>query len=158
MSAQTRPPQPTPHDAASDASRSTVPLSVYRELTGELRATRAKLDSLKQYNQQLVERNRRLQQELAAWREGEPSAAEDTEAGAANATPPSPQPPAFAQPSLPAEQWVAAEPPSAPSSAPSEGRTAGMSVWGIAITVSLIALTCFGLGFAIVYPLLGDRD
>ena len=41
-----------------------VPISVYRQLAGELQATQAKLTSLKLENQQLVQQNQQLRQEV----------------------------------------------------------------------------------------------
>ena len=42
-----------------------VPLSVYRDLVGELRATQAKLDTLTTKNQELVQENHLLRQEIS---------------------------------------------------------------------------------------------
>ncbi len=42
-----------------------VPLSVYRDLAGELQATQAKLDALTTKNQELVQENHLLRQEIA---------------------------------------------------------------------------------------------
>ena len=53
-------PQPTP----ANAYRPSVPISVYRELTAELQAAQAMLDSLNAQNQQLAKQNQQLRQEL----------------------------------------------------------------------------------------------
>jgi len=51
-------PQPAP------AYPSSVPISVFRELSAELQATRIMLESLNTQNQQLVQHNQRLRQEI----------------------------------------------------------------------------------------------
>ncbi|MFP4132688.1 MAG: hypothetical protein ACLFQP_01185 [Halothece sp.] len=43
----------------------TVPMSVYRELAGELQATKTQLDSLKQENQHLYQQNQSLRLEIS---------------------------------------------------------------------------------------------
>ncbi|MGF1478164.1 MAG: hypothetical protein ACFB4I_01555 [Cyanophyceae cyanobacterium] len=49
--------------AATTAYCPAVPISLYREVVGELQATKAQLDSLKCQNQQLVRQNQQLRQE-----------------------------------------------------------------------------------------------
>ncbi len=41
-----------------------VPISVYREATGELQATKIKLESLKVHNEQLIQQNQKLRREI----------------------------------------------------------------------------------------------
>ena len=43
----------------------TVPMSVYRELAGELQATKTQLDNLKQENQHLYQQNQSLRLEIS---------------------------------------------------------------------------------------------
>jgi uncharacterized phage infection (PIP) family protein YhgE len=49
---------------APQKNRPTVPMSVYRELAGELQSTKNQLDQLKQENQQLHQQNQRLRLEI----------------------------------------------------------------------------------------------
>lgn len=55
-----------PNSAAAPASgyAPTVPMSVYRELSAELQASKAMLDSLNQQNQQLARQNQQFRQEI----------------------------------------------------------------------------------------------
>lgn len=49
---------------AANSYRPSVPISVYRELSAELQATQAMLDSVNTQNQQLVQQNQQLRQEI----------------------------------------------------------------------------------------------
>lgn len=55
-------------DSSSSASSNnyspSVPISLYREVTAELQAAQAMLDSLKTHNQQLVQQNQQLRREV----------------------------------------------------------------------------------------------
>ncbi|MBD0344862.1 MAG: hypothetical protein ICV63_08560 [Coleofasciculus sp. Co-bin14] len=53
----------TPPTSTNKHSAS-VPISVYRELAGELQSTQAQLETLKAQNQQLVKQNQQLRQEV----------------------------------------------------------------------------------------------
>ncbi|KAF3887608.1 MULTISPECIES: hypothetical protein [Nostocales] len=55
----------TPSSATTPSYSPSVPLSVYRDLTSELHAVRANLDSLSAQNQQLVQENELLRQEIS---------------------------------------------------------------------------------------------
>jgi hypothetical protein len=59
-----RRPAPAPAPAAKLPSTASVPISVYRELSAELQATQAMLDSLHGQNQHLRKQNLHLQQEV----------------------------------------------------------------------------------------------
>lgn len=55
---------PTSNPQSTNPNRSSVPLYVYRELSAELQAAQAMLDSLNSHNQQLVKQNQQLRQEI----------------------------------------------------------------------------------------------
>jgi hypothetical protein len=55
----------TPSSVTSQAYSPSVPLSVYRDLAGELQAAQAMLDALSTKNQQLSQENQQLRQEIA---------------------------------------------------------------------------------------------
>jgi len=55
---------PNPPAAPTGGYAPTVPMSVYRELSAELQATKAMLDSLNQQNQQLTHQNHQFRQEI----------------------------------------------------------------------------------------------
>lgn len=54
----------TPTNSFAKASYSSVPLSVYRELAAELQATQAAINTLTTKNQQLTQENQLLKQEM----------------------------------------------------------------------------------------------
>lgn len=55
---------PNPPVAPAAGYAPTVPMSVYRELSAELQASKAMLDSLHQQNQQLARQNQQFRQEI----------------------------------------------------------------------------------------------
>lgn len=59
---------PQPETAKTPANNSgycpSVPISVYRELAGELQTTQSQLDSVKSQNQRLLKQNQQLRQEI----------------------------------------------------------------------------------------------
>ncbi|WP_448598860.1 hypothetical protein [Thermoleptolyngbya sp.] len=55
---------PNPPAAPTGGYAPTVPMSVYRELSAELQASKAMLDSLHQQNQQLARQNQQFRQEI----------------------------------------------------------------------------------------------
>lgn len=50
--------------SSSPSYAPSVPISLYREVTAELQATKAALEAIKQQNQQLTQQNRHLHQEI----------------------------------------------------------------------------------------------
>ncbi|NJK73463.1 MAG: hypothetical protein HC942_04015 [Microcoleus sp. SU_5_6] len=54
----------TSSSAGSNNYSPSVPISLYREVTAELQAAQAMLDSLKTHNQQLVQQNQQLRREV----------------------------------------------------------------------------------------------
>ncbi|MDY7012450.1 MAG: hypothetical protein SVX43_02410 [Cyanobacteriota bacterium] len=142
---------------ATQTSRASVPISVYRELASELQATEAQLNALKAQNQKLLEQNQRLRQKAiqlfvsaqqfqqlasTANEYGEPLTAPSHPEATEQFLPPQP----FSAPSDP-QNWVA-EIEEKPSRRPRQSQSSSeVSAWVLGTAVGLIVLTALGLGF-----------
>ncbi|MDY6785570.1 MAG: hypothetical protein SW833_23970 [Cyanobacteriota bacterium] len=141
----------------ANASRASVPISVYRELASELQGTQAQLDTLKTQNQQLLEQNQRLRKKaielFVSAQQFQQLASTSNEYGEPF-TPPNrlevqdqfPTPPLIPTVSD-SENWVA-EIEEKPSRRPSQSESSSeISAWVLGTAVGLIVLTALGLGF-----------
>ncbi len=158
------PSQPNPPSA--------VPISVYKELAAELQATRAMIESLNTRNQQLVQQNQMIRQEVervvqASFNlqqivdfttppeNGLNQTIADLSANSKGDLERSPQN------HLPQESdrvpfnGLFTEEPSRPQSIQKESKNLGNI--GIFLTVLIVVLTAFGLGFVAVKHLLPSR-
>lgn len=136
-----------------------VPLSVYRDLAGELQAARALASVLRGKNQQLKQHNRELQQEidtLAAVTDRIRALAQRSEGELERSEVSLPMSPVSLEDSAPAAASTAkatAPTPTvklAPVPAATGTRSAG---WGLAAVTLAIALLFAGLGFMALRPL-----
>lgn len=158
-----------------------VPISLYREVATELKATQAKMESLTQQNQQLTQQNQQLRVEIERVVQSALQLRQVADAHLPAPTLPAAssslqglelhfQPPLSAAPSHVADAIAPerAEPrPVAPNlfteqegklrqSSQTE-RTEKMGGWWLAIIICFIVVTAFGTGFLIVRPLLPSR-
>jgi hypothetical protein len=158
------PSQPNPASA--------VPISVYKELAAELQATRAMIESLNNRNQQLIQQNQMIRQEV----ERVVQASFNLQQIVDFTTPPehglnqtiadlsahsnrdlerSPQNHLSTESDRPLSNELFTEEPSRPQSIQKESKTLGNM--GILLTVLIVVLTAFGLGFVTVKQLLPSR-
>jgi hypothetical protein len=134
-----------------------VPMSVYKELAAELQATRAMVDSLNQKNQQLQQQNQTIRQEVERVVQASfnlQQIVEFTNPVVAAAEP-------FARSTaldpLLSNQWHTEEP-SRPYKIPKEPKQPrDLGNFGVALTILVVVLTAFGLGFVAVKQLLPSR-
>lgn len=162
--------------------RPSVPISVYKELSAELQAAQAMLDSLNSQNQQLAKENQQLRQEIekvvqsalhaqqvvtsfpsGSRVEVSPPPIEPEIRTAPNALTPKrrpPQPPPLkAEPALltdSSESLVIEQEEGRYRRPTKPERSADVSGWWLIIVIFLIVATAFGTGFLIVRPLLNN--
>jgi hypothetical protein len=137
-----------------------VPMSVYKELAAELQATRAMVDSLNQKNQQLLQQNQTIRQEVERVVQASFNLQQivefTTPVGAATGAEPSFSRSLAPDPLL-SNQWHTEEP-SRPYKIPKEPKQPrDLGNFGVALTILLVVLTAFGLGFVAVKQLLPSR-
>lgn len=134
-----------------------VPISVYKELATELQATRAMIESLNNRNQQLVHQNQMIRQEV----ERVVQASFNLQQIVDFTTPPeNGLHPTIADLSAdsdnrPLSTQLFTEEPSRPQSIEKHSKNLGNM--GILLTVLIVVLTAFGLGFVAVKHLLPSR-
>jgi len=161
------------------SSAPSVPISVYKELAAELQATRAMIESLNTRNQQLVHQNQMIRQEVErvvqasfnlqqivdfttpsenglnqtiadlsthSNRDGERSP-QNHPHQESNPVPP--------QDARPLSNKLFTEEPSRPQNV--QKRSKSMGNMGVFLTVLIVVLTAFGLGFVAVKHLLPSR-
>lgn len=152
-----------PPAANSSTYRPSVPISVYRELAGELQHKEEQLKALQVQNQQLLQHNQRLHQEvekLGAWAQKvqqltnayDPQGRPKEQPPVVNATPPTLEPQPVATPEPPAVV-PSPTPDNAKNQNTSGESSRDVSAWLLGIAVALIILVCFGLGFLVMRPL-----
>jgi TolA-binding protein len=159
---------------------SAVPISVYKELAAELQATRAMIESLNNRNQQLVQQNQMIRQEVervvqASFNlqqivdfttppeNGLNQTIADLSASLNPGLAPSPQnhlpmesdPLQVSPGARPPFNELFTEEPSRPQSIQKQSKDLGNM--GILLTVLIVVLTAFGLGFLAVKQLLPSR-
>lgn len=142
----------------------TVPMSVYRELAGELQTTKKQLDGLKQQNQQLYQQNqslrlevsqliqavRKLEDTLNSWEETSPSHWQETEQTAeANHYYDFPEPPQE-------ENWLTHQEENYPRQKERYQSSQEVNGWFLAAAVVMIVFTFAGIGFMVARPLMND--
>ncbi|PSB25902.1 hypothetical protein [Stenomitos frigidus] len=157
-----------------------VPISLYREVATELKATQSKIESLTLQNQQLTQQNQQLRVEIERVVQSALQLRQTADAhlpatqfpanqlaGASTATQGLElhfQPPVAASGTIAPEKPE----PSTPKSLfteqegklrqpASKERSAEMGGWWLAIVICFIIVTAFGTGFFIVRPLLPSR-
>ncbi len=159
-----------------------VPISLYREVATELKATQSKIEALTQQNQQLTQQNQQLRVEIERVVQSALQLRQvaDAHTPVANPSLPSTTPlqglelhfqqpappnapvplPDGNNPDKPEPKLVSkplfVEQDSKPRNMPTE-RTTEMGGWWLAIVIFLIIVTAFGTGFLIVRPLLPSR-
>jgi hypothetical protein len=146
-----------------------VPISVYRQVTGELEATQQRMESLQVQNQRLTQENRQLRQELQGFLE----LAQHLQQVVITLD----RSPTFTpkkQPNKPIAVNNAIENNPLPSDNPLnqveeipvspslhyeiEEKVKGMNGWVLAIAITLILLTAFGMAFLIIRPILNQNQ
>jgi hypothetical protein len=158
-----------PSGKAGNHYSPSVPISLYRQLSAELQATQAMLDSLKGQNQQLIKQNQQLRLEIekvvqstlqlrqvadsfqpvdlnteveAVRTEAEPAIAPYV--GDALPTPPQG---GKAEPESAFLQELFTEQESKPRRAPKAGKSSDLGSWGLVVVIFLTVMVAFGLGF-----------
>ncbi|MBW4522707.1 MAG: hypothetical protein KME16_23940 [Scytolyngbya sp. HA4215-MV1] len=174
-----------PTGAPSGGYSASVPISLYRQVAAELQATQALLDSLKVENQQLAQQNQQLRS--AVEKVVQSALSLHQVAQSFQLTPPEPLPEAAQPDLLPeptdttrrsagsaakdqvapftfdpmrpapiADELLTGQE-SRPRRPPKPERSSDLAGWKLTLVVMLIIVTFFGLGFAIVSPLLRNR-
>jgi hypothetical protein len=147
------------------AYTSSVPVSVYKELTAELHASRALAEALNAQNQQLLRQNQQLQQELDKaiesvlyWRQAansqrnprRPFPSEEVN---------SRKSPEKSSPFLPKTAKlpeIIEQEPGRYRRQPPE-RVSEIGGWSLAVAIVLIMVTAFGAGYFMMRPLVRSR-
>ena len=151
-----------------------VPISIYKELAAELQATRAMIESLNNRNQQLVQQNQMIRQEvervvqasfnlqqIVDFTTPPENGLNQTIADLSTSSNADSNIERLPQNHLPVEgdripfNGLFTEEPSRPQSIQRESKTLGNM--GIFLTVLIVVLTAFGLGFVTVKQLLPSR-
>lgn len=157
--------------APRNAYRPSVPISVYRELAGELQQKETQLRSIKAHNQKLLQHNQRLQHEIEdlflSTQNLQQLASTHDAYGNPIATPPEPvrvvSPPSQSPPSSPTPNLNPPKPPQKQvaeveeraSRRPSQPESSSeVSGWLVGMAIALIVLIAFGTGFLVMRPLL----
>ncbi len=159
----------------ANQQRSAVPISVYRQLAGELQHSQSEVADLKQQNQKLLRQNQRLRQEVEkvslALRNLQQINAEYDDYG--NPLPPgspprSPAaPPASTQPAPPPpfhfpgaddERNFVGEVQEQPRPSARSATSGDVGGWLLGVAIALIALTTFGIAFFAMRPLLTNNS
>lgn len=158
-----------------------VPISLYREVSAELQATKASMEALKHQNQQLVKQNQHLRQEIEKAAQSaihlrqvithlppvDAEAATPRMDAIASDTPsiptmpsrpaaPSVSPKSFRVEanSFSAEDLVFEQESQPRRKVLSEKKSSELGGWWLGLVIVLIVVTAFGTGFLIVRPLL----
>ncbi|MBW4581375.1 MAG: hypothetical protein KME42_17535 [Tildeniella nuda ZEHNDER 1965/U140] len=159
-----------------------VPISLYREVATELKATQTKMESLAQQNQQLTQQNQQLRVEIERVVQSALQLRQTADAHLpanqllVNQLPTVPtalqglelhfQPPAampmtaagvVEKPEPPAQKPLFTEQEGKLRQSASKERSAEMGGWWLAIVICFIVISAFGTGFFIVRPLLPSR-
>jgi hypothetical protein len=151
-----------------------VPMSVYKELAAELQATRAMVDSLNTKNQHLAQQNQTIRQEVERVVQASfnlqqivefttPADANSLEQAVAYAEPAqrAERPSFFQKPATPdpllSNQFFTEEPSRPQRLAKTQKKPKDLGNFGVALTILLVVLTAFGLGFVAVKQLLPSR-
>jgi hypothetical protein len=157
----------------SSKSSSSVPISVYKELAAELQATRAMVDSLNNRNQQLLQQNQTIRQEVDRVVQASFHLQQVAESTSGISQP------NFQAESIKAAAWAHQEreaeaianrlrtpdslPPLYFTEEPARPRVKShkppkdLGNLGVFLTILLVVLTAFGLGFVAVKQLLPSR-
>jgi hypothetical protein len=170
--------------APSGGYSASVPISLYRQVAAELQATQALLDSLKTENQQLTQQNQQLQSEIGKVVQSALSLHQVSQSFQAPPPEPlltveQPDPPILTEPvrrssgsptkaqpispafdpmrSVPIAEELFTEQESRPRRPAKPEKSSDLAGWKLTLVVMLIIVTFFGLGFAIVSPLLRNR-
>jgi hypothetical protein len=138
-----------------------VPMSVYKELAAELQATRVMVDSLNQKNQQLTQQNQAIRQEVERVVQASFNLQQIVEFTTPVGVAVDPMEERFARSTAPdpllSNQWLTEEP-SRPYKIPKEPKKPrDLGNFGMGLTILLVVLTAFGLGFVAVKQLLPSR-
>ncbi|MBE9118760.1 hypothetical protein IQ249_22995 [Lusitaniella coriacea LEGE 07157] len=167
----------TPPSTPANAYRPSVPISIYRQLASELQIAQEQLNTVKTQNQQLLQQNQRLRQETerlyhSAQKLHQIATANDPYGKPLELSPPldfgKPQPiierqtePPLPLPkpeSIPPKQKWVAEVEEKASRRPRQTQTnSDVSGWLLLISVVLIILIAFGMGFLVMRPLLNNK-
>ena len=156
-----------------------VPISLYREVATELKATQVRLESLTVQNQQLTQQNQQLRVEIERVVQSALQLRQTAEAHLpahqlpmvttasqglelhfqppASASTPPPNPIASENPEPAAPKSLFTEQEGNLRQPSSKERHAEMGGWWLAIVICFIIVTAFGTGFFIVRPLLPSR-
>lgn len=143
----------------------TVPMSVYRELAGELQTTKQQLDGLKQENQELNQQNKSLRLEISKlvqsvqkletmlnyWDEKSHRSHEESN-----------QPPAENKyqsylPQSHQDYWLNYQEESATLRPEKSAKSQEVNGWLVAFAIVMIVFTFAGIGFMVARPLLDNE-
>lgn len=144
------------HSRVSTPSQSnnlpTVPMSVYRELAGELQATKTQLEELKQENQQLYQQNQSLRLEISNLSQSvaklekilshQPSPASMQASNESDVN------------QNPEEAVLTQQTPSYPLAEEDNSTSKPVNGWWVLGTVIMIVVVFTGLGYMVVQPLM----
>lgn len=167
------PPVPPP----STPQTASIPLSLYREVSSDLQAAQAQLESIQQDNQRLVQQNQQLRVEIERvvqsslrlrqladtvqpTSDAVPSIVLQSEAHLDALIPAMPRSPEPTQPPLPRPNLgaIVTEQEVFPQRQPlAPEKSSEVSAWWLALVICVIIVTAFGTGFLIVRPLLPSR-
>lgn len=139
----------------------TVPMSIYRELAGELQATKQQLDEAKQENQSLHQQNQSLRREirklvqsvqnleatLNAWEEPSHGNWQKPESNYDYYY--------LAQPSQ--ETWFTHQEEKHPVKSEKHQKSQEVSGWFVAAAIVMIVFTFTGIGYMVARPLLNNE-
>jgi len=152
---------------APQKNRPTVPMSVYRELAGELQTTKNQLDQLKQENQQLHQQNQRLRSEIRQLVQSvqklESMMGDGDEYSQSNLATSEPPQAELTETSLNRhddfsqshqETWLS-QPPHSQETEPSQNSDE-VNSWFILAAIVMIILTFSGMGFIVARPLINN--
>ncbi|NBD34157.1 MAG: hypothetical protein GVY17_14620 [Cyanobacteria bacterium] len=143
----------------------TVPMSVYRELAGELQTTQRQLDGLKQNNQHLHQENQALRLEIKklvqSVQQLETTLNDWDQHSSSRSTQPTLKqeetyyytPPSSAQ-----EHWLSHQPAPSPRKEETRQNEGEINGWFVIAALVMIIFTFSGIGFMVARPLLNQSS
>jgi small-conductance mechanosensitive channel len=161
---------------SASAYSPSVPISLYREVTAELQATKTTMEALTQQNQQLAKQNQQLRQEIERAAQSAIHLRQIVTnlppVGSAEISTPRMEPIEPPIPTMPSRPPVTPKPSRAEvaetivyeqESQPrrkiqSDKKSAELGGWWLGLVILLIVITAFGTGFLIVRPLLPSSN
>jgi len=145
----------------------TVPMSIYRELAGELQATKKQLDDTKQENNELYQQNQSLRREirklvqsvqdleatLNSWEEYSHRNGQNTASNSEQ----SDEYYHYYLPESSQENWYSHQEENYPVKGEKEQSSQEVSGWFVAAAIVMIVFTFTGIGYMVARPLLNNE-